>query len=241
MQIGVCDDDNKYIDITLKYLSMIEKEWNIEFNITTFNSGEELCKNLQFNSYDIILLDILMGGITGIETAKAIRKMKINSLIIFISSYDKQIKELFDTQVIGFLDKPLQYEQFKIVLQKGKERLDEIIDPIFTFSINQMDYFVYVKNIIYIESISNKVQIITTNSSYEVRVTLKKVWEKICKYDIFIRANKSYIVNINYVKFNDTKSLTIEHLQINIGASYKREVLERYHIFLRSRTYGNYE
>ncbi len=241
MKIGVCDDDNKYIDITLKYLSMIEKEWNIEFNITTFNSGEELCENLQFNSYDIILLDILMGGITGIETAKAIRKMKINSLIIFISSYDKQIKELFDTQVIGFLDKPLQYDQLKTVLQKGKDRLNEIIDPIFTFTINQMDYFVYIKNIIYIESISNKVKIITTNSSYEFRGTLKKVWEKICQHDIFIRVNKSYIVNINYMKFNDTKSLTVENLQINIGTSYKREALERYQIFLRSRTYGNYE
>lgn len=89
LKIAYCDDVEKDRDNIVFALTQIEEKWKEEFELYSFSDGESLCAAVAKNHYDIILLDILMNGIDGIETATRIRAMGEENLIIFISSYDE--------------------------------------------------------------------------------------------------------------------------------------------------------
>lgn len=77
---------------------------------------------------DIILLDIEMGGINGVETARRIREKDNRAILFFISYYEQYCKEIINVQPFRFIDKPVSEEEldrgfreaFKAMSQKKK-------------------------------------------------------------------------------------------------------------------------
>ena len=63
--------------------------------------------------FDIILLDIELGGMNGIETARQIRESDVNCNIIFITSFEQYSKEAISVHPFAFVDKPITYAQWK--------------------------------------------------------------------------------------------------------------------------------
>ncbi len=234
-KIAICDNEQIYINQIIEQLQTIQHLWNTDFKIKTFNSGESLCHNLKTNNYDLILLDILMDGIDGVETSHEIINMQINSLIIFVSSYDKRLKELFDIQVVGFLDKPLNPIEFEAMLKKAFIRITAQHQKIFTFNNVNLENFVYINDILYFESLGRKVTLTTKHQTFMINDTLKNIWEQIKQYDIFIRPSKSYITNLEHSTLQDSKNLLINNFNIKIGRTYKTETFERFKHFLMVR------
>ena len=80
----------------------------------------------QKGNMDIILLDIEMGGINGVETARQIREKDNRAILFFISCYDQYCKEIINVQPFRFIDKPVSEaelessfkEAFKAMSQK---------------------------------------------------------------------------------------------------------------------------
>lgn len=119
LKIAYCDDAEADRKRIMCSLSRIEEKWRESFKIVPFSGGEELCEDIAENHYDVILLDILMNGIDGIETANRICSMGVESLIIFISNYDDRIKELFSFRTIAFIDKPVEVDKLEEALQRA--------------------------------------------------------------------------------------------------------------------------
>ena len=87
-----------------KMLYVIAKEQNIKISSAVFFDGSTLVANIrQGVCYDLIYLDIEMHNVNGINAAELIRNMEIPALIIYVSSYEKYLKELFSTEPFRFL------------------------------------------------------------------------------------------------------------------------------------------
>lgn len=69
VRIAVCDDEDKCLRVTTEMLQQYNKR---PLTVESYHSGEELLQ--ADRAYDLILLDIDMQGMSGIETAREIRK-----------------------------------------------------------------------------------------------------------------------------------------------------------------------
>ena len=86
--LGICDDEKYYRSIIRKYLEEILQSNVQSYEIHEFISGEELLENYP-NNLDILILDIQMDGIDGMNTARRIRTFDSKVEIIFMTSYSE--------------------------------------------------------------------------------------------------------------------------------------------------------
>ena len=87
-RIAICDDEQLDIKYIKELLHIWQEETNISLQIETFTSAENfLFHYAEDKLYDIILLDIELGGMDGVTMAKKIRKENKTVQIIFISGY----------------------------------------------------------------------------------------------------------------------------------------------------------
>ncbi|MFL1471425.1 LytR/AlgR family response regulator transcription factor [Paraclostridium bifermentans] len=90
--LGICDDEKHYRSIIRKYLEEILQSNAQSYEIHEFTSGEELLENYP-NNLDILILDIQMDSIDGMNTARRIRTFDSNVEIIFMTSYSEFMLE----------------------------------------------------------------------------------------------------------------------------------------------------
>jgi DNA-binding LytR/AlgR family response regulator len=124
IKIAICDDEYAFVGQVEKYLLEICKTHLIPVEIDVFYSGEALEKAILQNAqYDLLYLDIHMNGEDGITAAHHIRKFDENLLIIYVSSHDRYLMELFRLDVFDFIKKPLEYEDFKKTFLSAYQRI----------------------------------------------------------------------------------------------------------------------
>ena len=149
MKIAIVDDSSLDRDFLKNGLEIIFEERNIEnLEIQEFSSGEELLNYLRENPSDffhIIFMDIYMEDLTGVETAKAIRKTDEQVKIVFITTSNEFASESYEVKAEDYLIKPFNKERLektleRLVIKKKKE------DKILKFSENKV---VHVDSIVY--------------------------------------------------------------------------------------------
>ncbi len=235
LRIAICDDEEQCKDNIRAALSHIEEKWKATIDDKYFSSGKELYENLNENTYDVILLDILMDDGDGIEVAKKISEMGVNSYIIFISSFQERWRELFGTKTIAFLDKPVDVDKLEIHLKEVLDLLKNDKEDVFTYKINGVEKFLFFNDIVYFESSNQRIEIITIKETIVINETLKNIWSRVQINDNFIMPSRSYIVNLKYTNMINSNSfvITSSNLEISVGRTMKKEVSERYLKFIR--------
>ena len=84
-RIALADDDFEVIRVMETYLHQIEQERNLTFQITVYHNGITLWNDFK-SQFDIILMDIDMPHLNGMETAERIRKLDEDVILIFITN-----------------------------------------------------------------------------------------------------------------------------------------------------------
>lgn len=206
LRIAICDDE----EIICKKIREQLKSINSSFNIATFNSGEQLLNSDK--TFDLILLDIEMEGLTGIETAKLIRKKKTNEFIIFLTSHSEFMPEAFKVKAFRFLCKPLEMDKFKeAICEVEKEILNNK-----RIAINEKGNidFINIQDIIYVEAFGDGTYIYTKTNVLESNKQLK-YWLGELGTEHFFQTHRSYFVALRYIKklrSNEIKMNYTNHL-----------------------------
>ena len=200
IKIAVCDDDPKFVGATQEYLEQLAKEEHYELEIECFLSGNELMREYEKGiTFDLIYLDIEMNGADGIETAKWIRRKDYHVLIIYISSHDEYLRQLFEAEPFRFLSKPVGYEAFRVVFIQAAQRILEQQNNYFYFKTGKSMVKIPCKEILYFESARRKVIVHTLQRSYEYYDKLNTIEGRL-KDMRFVRIHKAYLVNIDNVE-----------------------------------------
>ena len=80
------------------------------------NGEQALAMASQFNP-DVVLLDIRMPGVDGIETAHHLNAMETPPAVVFTTAYDEYAIDAFDARAIGYVLKPVRRERLERALQ----------------------------------------------------------------------------------------------------------------------------
>ena len=197
--IGICDDGENICISIENMLLQYAQEKNIQIDTNVWYTGESLRDYLVSGGYlDILFLDIELFKMTGIEVGSYIRNQLDNMglQIVYISGKASYAQQLFKTQPLDFLVKPILQEQIYEVMdtalkiaKKRKER--------FEFQQGKDYYYIPMGDIVYFESKGRKVKVVTMKAAFEFYGRLKKVVK--CLSEDFIVIHQSYIINKEYV------------------------------------------
>lgn len=115
VNIVICENDKNDQEFVKSKVVDILGNLNIEYETKVYNSGESLIEAYK-NDADIILMDIQMDGIDGMETAREIRKVDDKVEIIFITSFVEYALEGYEVKAYRYLLKPVKYDDLKTSL-----------------------------------------------------------------------------------------------------------------------------
>lgn len=194
IKIGICDDDK---NIRNEITKAIESYKCFDYSLNTYESGEKLLE--EGKNFDVIFLDIDMGGINGIETAKKIRKYDKAVKIIYVTSYTDYLNLAFSVHAFGYLNKPVKMEQIHSqldeVLSYSVEEEQEPLEFITSEGVARL----LPREIYYFEYINRKVMLKTKEKSYTLKDKITTLAEEMRKYG-FVMPHKSFTVNLFHVK-----------------------------------------
>ena len=186
---------------------------------------------LNEHNVDLILLDIHMPKLSGIEFLKSLRNPP---LVIFTTAYSDYALEGYSLDVVDYLMKPITFERFLKAAQKAFEvyQLKRLAADHKTHS----DYFfvkaeskyekVNYSEVRYIESLQNYVIIHTTTKKLITYMTLTSIESQLPK-DQFLKVHKSFIVSIAGIKSIDGNEIIIGDSRIPISRNLKDQVVSR--------------
>ncbi len=190
---------------------------------------------IQNHNIDILLTDIQMPDMTGIELVKTIRKIPA---IIFTTAYSEYAVEGFELSALDYLLKPISFPRFvqaidramKLIDVKSKSNLILQGEP----SVEMKDYIsikadykiykVNLDDLIYIEGQSEYVTFHTKNRNITAYYALKNL-ELELPENRFVRVHKSYIVSIKHIEYIESNHLLVDGNKIPVGGNYRDAVM----------------
>ncbi len=226
--IGICDDGQNICISIENMLLQYVKEQNIKVDTKIWYTGEGLRDYLQAgNQLDILFLDIELFKMTGIEVGNYIRKHldNMNMQIVYISGKPSYAQQLFKTQPLDFLVKPISQKQINDTIETAV-RIIKRKEERFEFQQGKDYYYVPMGDILYLGSEGRKIKIVTLKKTFEFYGKLKEVAKRLS--EDFVVIHQSYIVNKQYV-FRYTYEMVelVNGTILTISMSKRKAVRER--------------
>ena len=197
MIIAICDNEQSEID----YLTGMVRKWSDERMhsalLRHFHSAEAFLFAYEENrDYDILLLDIQMESLDGVNLAKKIRVDNKEVQIIFVTGYMDYIADGYDVEALNYLLKPVTYKKLSAVLDKAAQRLARNEKALFIRQAGE-NIRIPLYEIRYLEVMHNHVTI-HAGAEYKLKKPLAAVEEELD--NTFFRAGRSFIVNLRHVR-----------------------------------------
>lgn len=192
----------------------------------TFDDPQKGLKHLNKFPADLLFLDIDMPGLNGLDL---FRKLRQETMVIFITSHTELAIEGFNLNAVDFLAKPFTFERFQQAVNKAWEfyryqRQSTAADNRFIFI--RADYSLVkipVEDILYVEGLDDYLKIfIRDRKTVVARMTMKAISEKLPPRE-FARIHRSFIVAINRIEKVRNKTVTLGDREFPIGATYEEE------------------
>ena len=210
IKIAVCDDEPHQAEYNKMLVSRWASKNNISVNITMFESAENFKAVQRDNkAFDILLLDIEMGGQNGMELAREIRKYDAKLSIIFITGYVDYMAEGYDVAALHYLVKPLKEDKFFEVLDKALINLLQISRTIILPKTGG-DVKIKADDIVYAEVISHTVTLYLADGKREEFQMRISDMEQLLG-DGFFRCHRSFIVSLKYVSRVTKTAMVLEN------------------------------
>jgi len=217
-------DDNPIIREELYHLLLhLCEDYSLDYSIDLYENGDQLLHSK--TQYDLIILDIEMDKINGIEVKNNLLSL-YQPYIIFLSGYRDKILEAFGQNVLAYIDKNDSDYQSKIknIFKSYIDKSNIFID----------DIPVSLNTVYCLEASSSYTIIHSHTKDYLVRKTLKELENKL-DYR-FYRIHRSYIINFNYFKSLNHKSITLtNNLSFKITRGKSKAIKEAYFLFVKGK------
>ena len=230
IRIAICEDEKETQSLIENYLHNILKNINIEYEIQKYSLGEELLES-NLKEIDILLLDIQMGQINGMDTARKIREVDNKMEIIFITSLIDYVQDGYEVKAYRYLLKPIELEELKKHVLTCIKEIENKNNYILIKN-KSNTYKIQSNEIKYIEVQKKNMLIHTINKTFDVRYSLEKI-EKDLKLGKFVRCHKSFLINLSYVENIKLNTAILESgEEVPVSRYRYKEVKEKFLKFL---------
>lgn len=221
-KISVIDDNSADTEYVAGLVTRWAESAGYVAHISVFPSAEAFLFQYDVEKdVDVLLLDIEMGEMNGIELAKRVRRENEAVQIVFITGYPDFIAEGYEVAALHYLMKPVSYEKLNAVLHKAASNLAKTEKRLCVTYDRRTD-FVPLSQILYIEAQKQYVLIHTFTETYRMKQSFTKTVEELDEF--FFKCQRSFCVNlchITRIKNNSVLLKNGEEVPISRGMAEK--------------------
>lgn len=225
IRIAICEDSKEQQDYLEKLV--LSQKINGSIEIHKFDSGESLIaesdKGLDFS---ILLLDMKMRELDGIQTAKVVRKRNKKSIIIIVTSILEYAVDGYSVNAFDFILKPVDQDKFSKVFSNAIKKIQR--DENKTYAVETRDKLSVLKlnQIMYFESCKKKVIVRCNDSDYTSNESITSVENKLSDHG-FLRISRYYLVNMQHIEAFNVNEVLLSNEQSLVYSKKNVDELKR--------------
>jgi DNA-binding LytR/AlgR family response regulator len=223
IRVAIVEDqeaERSHIADCLEYVAQKE---GVQFRITQFENGLAFIGSYE-PVYDIVLMDIEMPGLNGMEAARAMRKVDEAVILIFVTSMAQYAVEGYSVDALDFVVKPVNKYSFAIKMKRAVARVprraEEYIAVKCEGEVRQLE----VSSILYVDIDGHYVVYHTAAKDYKEYGTLKEAGAKLQR-GCFVPVNRGCLVNLCHVGAVGKEQVTVVGRKLDISRPQRKNFL----------------
>jgi DNA-binding LytR/AlgR family response regulator len=227
----LADDDPVYSELTQMHLQLIP-----QLNcLGVCKSAFEAKRLLEQNLPDLLILDVEMPGLTGIQLVKSLTKLPI---VIFISSHKHYASDAFEVDAIDYLVKPVALERLMRAVEKARLLIEmknsmaaqkgfQVAEDD-SFFIKEKNTFVRINHadVLYIESLGDFVSLFLNTGEKKIALVSMKNLEQQLPASQFIRISRTQMVNKQKITSIDNITVHLGKIELQVGKTYAESAVQ---------------
>ena len=233
VKIAICDDEEKSVALHEKMVRECLQSAGIGYEITTYTQSRNLLYDITDDAffYDLILLDIEMPGISGMELPQKIKEFLPNVRIIFVTSHTEYAIDAFELSIFRYVPKNnLEVKLPAAVLDAARLIELESGQEYTIQTVNRMEKIPF-KDIFYVQRDGKNASIVSSAGTAKVRKSLQQVFDELNTPE-FIFIDRGCIVNIiQIMKISGGMAVLKNGEQLPISRSHLQEVKQKINQF----------
>ncbi len=200
IRIAVVEDEREMLSIVCNYIDTLV-DLKEEAEVYPYQTAEDFLTELETGKeIDVLLSDIELPGMDGIEFGKLIRQKYPDIYIVFLTAYPKYASDSYTLDAYQYILKKDMENRLPVVLKRLADKIESERRQYKLIGTHTDVQKIYYRDIIYIKKVKGAkyVQYITTDGEYKERIAIEQVMKELDSRE-FIAVDRSYIVNIRHI------------------------------------------
>lgn len=228
MRIAVCDDEEVQLELLNGFLQEWAKKKNVVLELLCFSNAESLYFTWEEDeNFDLLILDIEMRKLSGMELAEKIRERNEEVPILFVTGYEKYMAQGYEVSALHYLLKPVRKEKLFAVLDKlqKKKKPEEKL----SFYTEEGLLLMPASHIWYVEAMGHRCLLAAGDAKHEIRMSISEAVKFLGARKEFVQCHRSYIVNLQHISaIAKTEIVLDDNTRIPVSRSAGKAVNEAF-------------
>ena len=222
--IAIVEDNDNDASLLESHIAQISEAEKTTFNVVRFTSAVEFLKDFK-PIYSIILLDVEMPGMNGVEASTEIRKLDKTCSIIFVTNLIQYAQKGYEVDAVAYLIKPVQYFDFALKFKKALDIYSLNENKDFTVKSTKGECRISTNKLMYVEVIRHRLYYHMVEETLEVAGTITKAEEELKSFG-FLKCNQCYLINPRFISRIHGYDITVGNDTLLISRPRKKIFLE---------------
>lgn len=234
-RIAICDDNTEEITAVQILLKRYASQRALAVQVSVYHDGSELVSSYEDEGayFDLILLDILMEGLNGIDTAARLRRNGVRTPLVFFTTSRDYAVESYDVEAAGYLIKPVEYERLCSVLDRIFNKMDS---PRLALHIHKDIRYFYYNEILFFESRDHATYVtLESRDTLRCTETLAALEKKLANIPCFYRCYKGYLVNLDHIQQMEDVFILTGGYRVPYRVRDKKKIASDYYRYFLQR------
>ena len=223
IRVAIVEDEAEIRAQLMGYVQRYTRQYGTAFEVKTFADGLEILEDYR-PAYDLILLDIEMKHLDGMETARRIRELDPDVMLVFITNMAQYAIKGYAVGALDYVLKPVPYFAFSQQLQKVEEQLRRRTRHYLAVPVEGGLRRLDTSRIYYIESEGHRVHFYTEEGDFAAPGALKALEEKLADRP-FARCNSGYLVNLAQVRAVQQNTVEVGPYELQVSRPKRKSFL----------------
>lgn len=227
-RIAIVEDEQSCAETLRTYLNQLSAEKDLSFDICHFKNAVLFLDNYT-SDYHLVLMDIRMPYLNGMDAAYHLRELDPEVLLIFVTNMAQYAVRGYSVSAFDYIVKPVTYHDFTLKMSRALRKLSSVkTGPEIVVTTLNGKTRLPSNEIRYIETQGHHlIYHMDGEKTHTQYATLASVEKKLEEYH-FAKCNNCYLINLKYVQRVKGYTVLVDGMELQISQPRKKEFLRRF-------------